>query len=42
MGAEAILKLLEKTDLETLRDELEKDLEDVTFISKEKESCKET
>ena len=40
MGAEAILKLLEKTDLETLRDELEKDLEDVTSSQKRKKVVK--
>ncbi len=40
MGAEAILKLLEKTDRETLRDELEKDLEDVTSSQKRKKVVK--
>ncbi|BBA49854.1 DNA-directed RNA polymerase subunit beta' [uncultured Fusobacterium sp.] len=40
MGAEAILKLLEKTHLESLRDELEKELEDVTSSQKRKKVVK--
>ena len=40
MGAEAVLKLLEKTHLESLRDELEKELEDVTSSQKRKKVVK--
>ena len=40
MGAEAILKLLEKIDLESLRDELEKELEDVSSSQKRKKVVK--
>lgn len=40
MGAEAVLKLLEKTHLESLRDELEKELEDVTSSQKERKQLK--
>lgn len=40
MGAEAVLKLLEKTHLESLRDELERELEDVTSSQKRKKVVK--
>ena len=40
MGAEAVLKLLEKLDLEKLRDELEKELEEVTSAQKRKKIVK--
>lgn len=40
MGAEAVLKLLEKTHLESLRDELEKELKDVTSSQKRKKVVK--
>lgn len=40
MGAEAVLKLLEKTHLESLRDELERELEDVTSSQKRKKVIK--
>lgn len=40
MGAEAILKLLEKINLESLRDELEKELDDVSSSQKRKKVVK--
>lgn len=40
MGAEAILKLLEKINLESLKDELEKELEDVSSSQKRKKLVK--
>ena len=40
MGAEAILKLLEKINLEELREELEKELEDVSSSQKRKKVVK--
>ena len=36
MGAEAILKLLEKINLEELRVELEKELDDVIHLKRER------
>ena len=40
MGAEAILKLLEKINLEELREELEKELDDVSSSQKRKKVVK--
>ncbi|WP_288217682.1 DNA-directed RNA polymerase subunit beta' [uncultured Fusobacterium sp.] len=40
MGAEAVLKLLEKLDLDKLKDELEKELEDVSSAQKRKKIVK--